>query len=138
MPKEFQRTERVGEQIRRELATLIRERLVDPRLVMVSITEVRVSRDYGHAKVYITYLGGAGEERARVVTELNEAAGFLRGELGRGMRIRTVPRLHFQYDEAVERGAHLSALINEVVADDVARHHDSVDGDPSKEPEPGG
>jgi ribosome-binding factor A len=127
----------VAEQVRRELASLIREELDDRRLVMVSITEVKVSRDYGHAKVFVTYLGAA-EERRRVVEELNEVAGFLRGALGRRIRIRTVPRLHFHYDESVERGAQLSALIDEAVGEDAARHDGSPDDTEAPEPKPEG
>lgn len=137
MPREFQRTERVGEQIRRELAAIIRDRLDDRRLAMVSITEVWVSRDLAQSRVYVTFLGDDQEQRRQVVSELNRAAGFLRGELGRRMRIRTVPRLQFRYDESVERGAHLDALISGALGEDRARHGDEP-ADDAGEPEPPG
>lgn len=121
MPKEFSRTRRVGEQIRRELAQLIRDEITDPRMAMVSITSVVVSKDLAHAKVYVTILGDPGE-RGGIVGGLNHAAPMLRHRLGRHMHIRTVPRLEFVYDEIVERGARLSALISEAVAADAARH----------------
>ncbi len=123
MPREFPRTRRVGEQVRRELAQLLRETIRDPRIAMVSITAVEVSRDLAHAKVYITYLGDA-EERPGVVAALNQGAPPLRRGLGRSMHIRTVPRLAFVYDEAVERGAHLSSLISAAVAADAQKHRD--------------
>ena len=123
MPREFPRTRRVGEQVRRELAQLLREEIRDPRMAMVSITLVKISRDLAHAKVYVTYLGDAAE-RPGVVTALNQAAPLLRRGLGRSMYIRTVPRLAFVYDETVEQGAHLSALISEAVASDALKHRD--------------
>ncbi len=116
MPKEFSRTRRVADQVQRELAELIRDELKDPRVGMITINAVEVSRDLAHAKVYVTAMG---VERPRESVEaLNHAAGFLRGELGRRMAIRTVPQLRFIYDESVERGARLSSLIDEAVASD--------------------
>ncbi len=126
MPKEFSRTRRVGEQVRRDLAQLIRDEIDDPRMTMVSITFVEVTRDLAHAKVYVTVLGDP-DERGRIVDALNRAAPMLRYELGRRMHIRTVPRVKFLYDEVVERGAHLSSLIEDAVAADVARHRDDDD-----------
>jgi ribosome-binding factor A len=114
----------VGEQIRRELADLIRTEIRDPRMVMVSITAVDVTRDLSQAKVYVTILGHSGE-RGEMVDALNQAASLLRRELGRRMHIRTVPRMQFIYDEVVERGARLSSLIADAVAADEARHRDA-------------
>ncbi len=120
MPKEFSRTLRVAEQIHRELAELIRDEIRDPRVGLVSISDVEVSRDLAHAKVYFTVL----DETTRSGTEkaLEHAAGFLRRELGRRMIIRTVPQLHFHYDESIERGSRISAAIDAALADD-AQHH---------------
>ncbi|NJN46221.1 MAG: 30S ribosome-binding factor RbfA [Candidatus Competibacteraceae bacterium] len=129
MPKEFPRTRRVGEQIRRELAQLIRVEIGDPRLAMVSITTVAVSRDLSYAKVYVTILGDPGE-RAGLVAKLNHAAPGLRHHLGRLMRIRKVPNLTFIYDEVVEHGAQLSSLISAAVAEDNARHQSTGDEEP--------
>jgi ribosome-binding factor A len=123
MPREFSRTRRIGEQIRRELAQLIRDQIQDPRLVMVSITGVAVTRDLANAKIYVTFLGDPSQ-RTAIVDSLNQAASMLRYELGHRMYIRTVPRLQFVYDDMVERGARLSALIAKAVATDVARHRD--------------
>jgi ribosome-binding factor A len=128
MPKEFSRTRRVAEQVRRDLAQLIRDEIDDPRMVMVSITAVDITRDLAHAKVYVTALGDPGE-RDRIVAALNQAAPRLRYELGRRMHIRTVPRLKFMYDEVVERGARLSSLIEGAVAADAARHRADDDTD---------
>lgn len=82
---------------------------------IVTIAEVRVSADLGHASVYVTVLDDKGEESVKV---LNHASGFLRGQLGQRLRLRTIPHLHFIYDTTAERGAHLSALIDRAVATD--------------------
>ena len=108
----FSRKDRVNEQIRRELAELIRAEVKDPRVGMVSITEVEVTPDYAHARVYFSTL--AGEDKiAGVQLGLQKASGFLRRELGRRVRIHTTPQLHFIHDTSLERGADLSKLIDE-------------------------
>ena len=122
------RARRIGEQIRRDLAELIRDELRDPRLTLVSMTGVEVSRDLAYARIYVTWLGDPAE-RAERVAELNRAAPLLRRELGRRMHIRTVPKLEFRYDEVVEYGARLSALIDAAVATDARRHRDPEDPD---------
>ena len=122
--KAFPRTRRVGEQIRRELAELIRDELRDPRLALISMTSVEVSRDLAYARIFVTLVGDPAD-RAERVAELNHAAPLLRRELGRRMRIRTVPKLEFRYDEVVERAARLSALIEAAVAADGGKHHDA-------------
>ncbi len=113
---EFSRTRRIGEQLRRELAELIRTEIHDPRLRLVSITAVEVTRDLSYGKVFVTFLGDA-LERPIVLGLLAEAAMELRRLLGKRLRLRAIPKLTFQYDESVEYGTNLSALINRVVAD---------------------
>lgn len=122
MPKEFSRTRRVGEQIQRELADLIRSEVKDPRVGMVTVNAVEVSKDLGHAKVYVTVMDET--QRQQTLDGLQRAAGFLRSELGRRMFIRSVPQLHFHYDESVSRGARLSSLIDQALADDRKKHED--------------
>lgn len=117
MPREFPRTRRVAEQIQRELAELIRDDLNDPRLGMVSISAVEVSRDMSHAKVYVSVLGNE-EQSTGSVTVLNHAAGFLRHKLGKSMHIRVIPEMRFYLDRSLEEGARLGALINEAIASD--------------------
>jgi len=124
MAKEFSRTQRIGDQMQRELALLIQREIKDPRLGMVTITGVDVARDLSYAKVHITVLGKDDEADAikQNIGILKDAAGFLRQQLGRAMKLRTVPQLSFQYDESIRRGAQLSALIERVVAED--RRHE--------------
>lgn len=113
--KSYSRKDRVSEQIRRELAELIRTELKDPRVGMVSITDVEVTADYAHAKVFFSTLAGS-EHVPEVMEGLEKAAGFLRRELGKRVRIHTTPQLHFVFDQSLERGADLSRLIDQAVA----------------------
>jgi ribosome-binding factor A len=116
MPKDYPRHQRVGDQIQRELAELIRKEIKDPRLSsMVTVAEVRVSSDLSQARVYITVLDDKGEQSAKV---LNHAAGFLRSQLGKVLHLRIIPQLHFIYDTTAESGERLSSLIEQAVASD--------------------
>lgn len=115
MPRDYSRTLRVAEQIQRELAALIRLEVKDPRVGMVTLTDVEVSADYAHAKIFFTALGDQ-DEIAAAGAGLNHAAGFLRRELGHRVKLRGIPQLHFVYDESVERGIRLSRLIDEAVS----------------------
>jgi ribosome-binding factor A len=113
MAKEYSRTQRVADYLQRELAELIQREVRDPRVGMVSITGVEVSRDLGHAKVYYTALGCDDSEQAQESTSvLNHAAGFLRSAISRGSSMRSVPQLHFYFDTSVGRGRHLEELID--------------------------
>ena len=133
MAKEYSRTQRVGDQMQRELAQLIRREVKDPRVGLVTITAVEVSRDVGHAKVFITVMGqDSAADIAQSIKVLNSAAGFLRMQLAKEMKLRSVPQLHFHYDESVSRGAHLSALIERAVAED-SQHHADDSAEESKE-----
>ncbi|MBK7677123.1 30S ribosome-binding factor RbfA [Accumulibacter sp.] len=113
--KGFSRRDRISEQIRRELAEVIRTELRDPRVGMISLTDVQLSADYAHAKVFFSSL--AGSDSLDVVRAgLQNAAGFLRSELGKRISIHMTPQLHFVFDESLERGAQLSKLISEAAA----------------------
>lgn len=105
---------RIADQIQRSLAEVIRLEVRDPRIGMVTLTGVELSRDQSHAKVFFTTLGpeSAAED---AVQGLQRAAGFLRTELAHRLTTRKVPELHFHYDESVERGVRLSRLIDEAV-----------------------
>jgi len=126
MPRDFPRTRRVGEQLQRELAVLIRDEINDPRVGMVSVSAVEVSRDFSHAKVFISTLGKPEDAEASVQV-LQGAAGYLRRLLGQRMTLRSVPQLHFKRDYSIEQGARLSSLIDAAVRGD---HADNDDSDP--------
>lgn len=117
MAKEFSRSRRVGEQIQREMAELVQRELKDPRLGMITISAVELSRDLTVAKIFFTVLN-PGHDVSTTLKGLVSASGFLRRELGRRMQLRVVPELRFQYDSSVEQGAHLSALIDRAVSSD--------------------
>jgi ribosome-binding factor A len=114
MPRDFTRSSRLAEQIQRDLSDLIRLEVRDPRVGLVTVTEVDVSRDLSHAKIYVTSLAGR-EQAEQSLQALQHAAGFLRSRLAQSLKARTVPELHFTYDESVERGIKLSRLIDEAV-----------------------
>ena len=117
MPKDFERTRRVGEQLQRELATLIQQEIMDPRVGMITVSAVEVTKDLAHAKVFITALNES-QGHNETIDALQHAAGFLQHELGKRLKLRTIPRLKFVYDESIERGTALSALIDSAVAQD--------------------
>ena len=111
----YARTDRVGQQIQREIAELVRLQINDPRVRLVTITGVEVAGDYSHAKIFFTRLDGKQEEAQQ---GLERASGFLRSQLSRSLKLRIMPQLHFVYDSSVERGSHLSQLIDHAVASD--------------------
>lgn len=117
MPRNSARIGRVSDQIQRDLADLIRTKLKDPLIGFVTLTDVEVTPDYRHAKVFYTVLGDA-QAVSNADRGLKRAAGFLRSELAATLRLRIVPELHFVYDESVVRGEHLSRLIDKAVAED--------------------
>ncbi|TSA49043.1 MAG: 30S ribosome-binding factor RbfA [Nitrosomonadales bacterium] len=118
MAKDFSRSKRVAEQMQRELADLLQFELKDPRVGMATITEVEVSNDLSHAKIYFVVHENAEETLAG----LQKAAGFLRSQLSQRLLLRSVPQLHFVYDSAIERGVRISQLIDEAVASDDKSH----------------
>ncbi len=128
--KEFSRTERIADFLKRELGSLIQLELRDPRLGMVSVTDAEVSRDLSHAKVFVTVLGkNSEEEAAESLAVLNKAAGFLRSKVARVNNARTTPSLRFYFDASVGRGQQLSKLIDDAMAAD-RLHHADDQGDP--------
>ena len=119
MAKEYSRTQRIAEQIQRDLAKLIQREIKDPRIGMVTISFVKVARDLGYAEVYFTVMPfgeQTEEDSVSAASEvLKEAAGFLRTELAQDMQLRTVPKLRFHYDASIDRGRRLHSLIEQTV-----------------------
>lgn len=112
MGHNFKRTDRVAEMIQRKLAQIIPKEVKDPRLTgFVTISAVKVAADMGHAKVYFTVLN---DDKKTATAILNAAASYLRSALARSITLRTVPQLHFIYDESIEYGQRLSRLIDKV------------------------
>jgi ribosome-binding factor A len=129
MPREYPRARRIEEQLKRLLSELVRREVKDPRVGLVTITAVEVSRDLSHARVYFTPFAGAGDAAA-ALEALRHAAGYLRLQVRNQMRLRIAPELDFRLDDSVERVARLSALIHDAVEDDRRRH---VEADPEAE-----
>lgn len=119
MPKEFSRQLRVADQVQRILAQLIQSNIADPRLGLVNINTVDVSRDYANAKIFVTFVGD--EEKTDVeqsIQILNNAAGYLRGLLSKELNSRTTPKLKFVYDKTSVEGQRLSRLIDQAITAD--------------------
>jgi len=129
MPREFPRARRIEEQLKRLLSELVRREVKDPRVGLITITEVEVSRDLTHARVYFTPFAGIGDADA-ALEALRHAAGYLRIQVRNQMRLRAAPELDFQLDDSIERGARLSSLITDAVDSDRSRH---VEPEPDKE-----
>ena len=129
MAKEYSRTQRVADQIQKELAQLIQLEMKDPRLGMVTVSVVEVSRDLAFADVYVSFLGVDDQEKIDQSLEiLSQAAGFLRSQLARAIKLRFTPRLRFYYDNSLRRGAYLSSLIDQAVAKDTKADNGSKEG----------
>jgi ribosome-binding factor A len=116
MPRDFKRSERVAGSLRRELAQLIQGELKDPSLGFVGLSDVEVSRDLSHAKVFVTVFDP--DKAKDSLAALNKAAGYLRRRLGQEMRIRSVPELHFHHDASVETGHRMDSLIEAAISAD--------------------
>ena len=125
-PAAPQRSFKIADQIQRDLAELIARELKDPRVGMVTLQSVQVTPDYAHAKVYFTSMTGQ-EGLDEIQRGLRRASSFLRRELGKRIRIHTLPELHFHYDPSVENGNRISALIDKAIEAD--RHNAEEGGE---------
>lgn len=116
MPREFKRAERVAGQIRRELAQVIQKEVRDPAVGFISVSDVEVTRDLAHAKVFVTVF--ESEKAAETLEALQRKAPWLRHRLSQEMRLRSVPELHFHHDSSVETGQRMDGLIEAALASD--------------------
>ena len=115
-PRDFKRSERVAGQLRRDLAKLIQQEIKDPEVGFVSLSDVEVTRDLSHAKVFITVFDP--EKAKESLKALRRASTFLRLRLGQELRLRHVPELHFVHDDSVEKGSHIDKLISKALSSD--------------------
>ena len=129
MARTSNRTDKVSDLLKKEIALLIQREVRDPRVGMASVTSVKVSKDLGYASVYVTLLGKSNEEEASEGIEaLNKASGFLRSMLAKAVSMRTTPKLKFIYDDTLVKGQELTSLIDEALARDERDHqHDDND-----------
>lgn len=125
MAKSFSRTQRVGHELQKEIAIILQREIKDPRLGMVTVSGVDMSRDLSYAKVFVTFLYDSDPE---VVTQglkvLNDATGYIRSLVGKAMQLRIIPELKFVYDESLVEGMRMSNLVSEVIHKDESRHQD--------------
>lgn len=117
MPREFSRNQRLASELHRSISDLLRFEIKDPRLKDVSLTAVDVSRDLGVANVYFAMLDPDADP-APALAGLERASGFLRGKLGRQLKLRHVPELRFRHDESAEQGARINELIERALRSD--------------------
>jgi len=124
-----QRGVRVADQIQKDLSELIAFELKDPRVGMITLSEVQLTPDYAHAKIYFTTLKDDPEAIKNTLAGLSAAAGYLRNQLGKRLHIHTLPQLHFLHDVSAARGMAMSALI------DKANATRAADAEPDAEPD---
>lgn len=113
MAREFKRSARVASQMQKELAIILQQGMKDPRIGFITVNEVELSKDLTSAKVYITALGADAQGQADNIKWLNDAAPYIRSEMGHRMRLRSVPYIKFYYDTSFETGMRVSELLSE-------------------------
>jgi ribosome-binding factor A len=118
MPR-YRRTDRINELLREEISLVMRNEVRDPRVGLATVTAVETSPELDHARVYITTLGD-DEEKEAVLTGLQSAASFIRGQLSRKLHIRRVPELHFQYDRMLDEATRIEQLLREALPESSA------------------
>ncbi|RYV03358.1 30S ribosome-binding factor RbfA [Shewanella sp. OPT22] len=118
MAKEFSRTRRIGQQLQQELAMVIQRDMKDPRIGMVTVNDVDVSRDLSFAKVYVTFFDENPEQIQEKLAALTKASGYIRSLVAGRMKLRVMPELKFEYDSSLVEGMRMSTLVTEVVIKD--------------------
>ncbi|WP_294609843.1 30S ribosome-binding factor RbfA [uncultured Gilliamella sp.] len=125
MAKAFNRSSRVGHELQKEIAIILQREIKDPRLGMVTVSGVDISRDLAYAKVFVTFLN---DEDPEIVEQglqvLNDAKGYIRTLIGKAMRLRIIPEIKFFYDESLVKGMQMSTLVSDVIKHDNERHKD--------------
>ena len=121
MAREYARTDRVAQQIQKEVAMIIQREVKDPRLGMVTVSAVEVTRDLAYAKVFVTFFTVGEQNVADSIVILNEAAGFIRSLLAKRIKARIMPELRFVYDESMVEGVRMTNLVNKAIEEDERR-----------------
>lgn len=128
MAKEFSRTQRVSQQLQKEIALILQREIKDPRIGMVTVSGVEVSRDLAYAKVFVTFLTMGDQTPQGGLEALQEATGYIRSLLGKAIRLRVTPEITFYFDASLTEGMRISNLVSQAVKSDEARRGD-VDGE---------
>ncbi|QBG34955.1 30S ribosome-binding factor RbfA [Litorilituus sediminis] len=125
MAREYARTDRVAQQIQKEIAVILMREVKDPRLSMTTVSAVEVTRDLAYAKVFVTFFDDDQSKIASSIEVLTEAEGYIRSLLAKRLRARIMPHLRFVYDKSMVEGVRMSNLVDRAVASD--KRHDDVD-----------
>ncbi|RBW47094.1 30S ribosome-binding factor RbfA [Psychromonas sp. B3M02] len=118
MAKEYSRTSRVSQQVQKELARILQQEVKDPRIGMVTISGVDITRDLAYATVFVTFLTIGDQTNEESLKGLNAASGYIRRLLGKAMRLRIVPEIRFTFDETLTEGLRISELVSGAVKND--------------------
>lgn len=118
MAKEYSRTSRVSQQVQKELARILQQEVKDPRIGMVTISGVDITRDLAYATVFVTFLTIGDQTNEESLKGLNAASGYIRRLLGKAMRLRIVPEVRFTFDETLTEGLRISELVSGAVKND--------------------
>lgn len=124
MAKEFSRTQRVSQQVQKELAVILQREIKDSRIGMTTISSVEVSKDMGYAKVYVTFLTVGEQTPEESLEALREMAPYIRSLLGKQIRLRVTPEITFIFDKSLTEGMRISNLVSKAVRDDEERRGD--------------
>lgn len=125
MSREFKRSDRVAQELQKEIAVILQREVKDPRVGMVTVSDVEVSRDLAYAKVFVTFLFDNDPEAiAQGMQGLEKASPYIRTLLGKAMRLRIVPELRFIYDESLVEGMRMSNLVSNVIKNDQEKHRE--------------
>lgn len=123
MSREFSRADRVAQELQKEVAIILQREVKDPRIGMVTVSDVEVSRDLAYAKIFVTFLFDSDSEAIKQgMKGLEKASPYIRSLLGKAMRLRIVPELRFVYDESLVEGMRMSNLVSSVIKNDEAKH----------------
>lgn len=123
MSREFKRSDRVAQELKKEVAVILQREVKDPRIGMVTVSDVEVSRDLAYAKIFVTFLFDNDQEAINQgMKGLEKASPYIRSLVCKAMRLRIVPELRFIYDESLVEGMRMSNLVSNVIREDEAKH----------------
>ena len=123
MSREFKRSDRVAQELQKEVAIILQREVKDPRIGMVTVSDVEVSRDLAYPKIFVTFLFDNDQEAIKQgMKGLEKASPYIRSLVGKAMRLRIVPELRFIYDESLVEGMRMSNLVSNVIREDEAKH----------------
>ncbi|MBV7315498.1 30S ribosome-binding factor RbfA [Shewanella sp. NIFS-20-20] len=134
MAKEFSRTRRIGQQLQQELAQVLQRDMKDPRVGMVTVNDVEVSRDLSYAKVFVTFFEEDDAIIADKLSALDVAAPYIRTLVAGRMKLRVMPQLRFVYDSSLVEGMRMSNLVSKIIREDEQKQqaHGTSEDDPKE------